>query len=663
MNGTTLVSLAMLKVNSDVRGTDYLEYLVPFVIECIGAMDRPEFTADDVKPLLHSLVGLSIPKSTIEIVLQRLAKRRMLSRERKQYTKRDDQDFHSSLSLGRTEALRRENVVVNALVLFAGTKGVTWSVEKASEAFLQYLNSFSIECLRTYAQGTALPDIKEGSRSLELYLVNAFLRHAHGTSVELFEHAMVLVKGHMLANALICPDLSATKQKFTGVTFYLDTRLALDAAGLHGAESEAAALELIELLKHLKASIAVFEHTFLEMDGVIRFAEARYSDPDARVTVLVEAKRAGRTRSDLTLERARLDSNLAEIGIAKRAAPAHEKFSQIDEVALEKALRDGLNYQYEGAARHDVECVRSIYTLRRRSAPTRLENSSAALVTTNARFAHVAYAFGNSHESSREVSTVLTNFSLANIAWLKAPLGAPDLPRLEVLANCYAAMEPPLHVWRKYVDEIDRLKKAGRISAEDHEILRFSLQARDELMDRMLVDGEQVSAMTVEQVMGHVKAEMVKEKDATIERQSAEIVAGAEKAVGITAERDRLRSKQAARVKRAYWIAETFAKWTASVLFFGIGTILVLAALAWPLDRMLSRLDLSVPAKLALTLVAGGVVAAMAIGGGLWGWSASGVASATRARLQPLIFRLLLKAMMEDPEDAERLTVQPGTTN
>jgi hypothetical protein len=648
VNSTTLVSLAMLKVNSDVRHSDYLEYIVPFVADAIGTLNQAEFTADDIKPLLRTEFGLAIPRSAVDVVLQRLASRRKILRANKRYSKVPGQEVGGSLVVARTEALRRENVVINSLTSFAAAKTVTWTTEKASEAFLQYLTSFSIDCLRTYAQGTALPEIKEGSRSIELYLVNAFVRHAHESSVELFDNVMVLVKGHMLANALICPDLGSTGQKFSQVTFFLDTPLVLDAVGLHGVDAEAACLELLDLLKHLRGTVAVFEHTFLEVDGVIRSAESRYSDSESRGRVILEAKRAGRTASDLTLSRARLESTLLERGIGKTPRPQHDAPFQVDEETLEKELREGIGYLYDGAARHDVESIRSVYALRRGRAPARLENTEAVMVTTNPVFARIAYKFGQAHESSREVSTVITDFSLANIAWLKAPLGAPDLPRLEVLANCYAAMEPPAAVWRRYLEEIDRLRKDGRIGPEDHEILRFSLQARDELMEVMLRDGEQVSSLTVQEVIGNVKADLVREKDAAIHLQQQTLEERDAAAATVIVERDSLQAQRQRRLKRAYWLADRVAKWAAWLLFGLTAFVVVAATFAWPVDKLLPFLHLPSAVTKIMSSLGSAMLLILGVCGTIWGSSVKGFAGAVRNRIRSVVYGATLFIMMED---------------
>jgi hypothetical protein len=100
-----------------------------------------------------------------------------------------------------------------------------------------------------------------------------------------------------------------------------------------------------------------------------------------------------------------------------------------------------------------------------------LEDSAAVFVTSNSSLAKAAWEVGKNHNSSKEVSSVITDYSLANVAWLKAPLGAPDLPTKELVAICYAAMEPSAALWGRYLEEIERLEASGDISPDDHAVL------------------------------------------------------------------------------------------------------------------------------------------------------------------------------------------------
>jgi hypothetical protein len=189
---------------------------------------------------------------------------------------------------------------------------------------------------------------------------------------------------------------------------------------------------------------------------------------------------------------------------------------------LQDVISEEIHYYNPRALEFDINSIRSIYTLREGTTPRFLEDALAVLVTSNSALARAAFEYGREFETTREVTSVISDFSLANMAWLKAPLAAPDLPKSEVIAACYAALEPPEHLWSKYVGEIDRLQALGGISVRDHEVLRYSTKARDELMNLTLGAEGEFSAQTIPEILERVKAELVAEQKAMLEKQGQE---------------------------------------------------------------------------------------------------------------------------------------------
>jgi hypothetical protein len=218
-NADSLASLAMLKVNADVQGRDYIDYIVPFVSY---VLDSAPISPEHVQQLLKQEFGIRIPSSVIELVFRRLSRRGYLHREHGIY--------HAAAPIPkpeieskRVDARRRMNSVINQLAEYAVAHYSTpWSSETATNAIITYLSQFSIDFLRTYSRGSALPPVAPAQGN-DLFIVNAFISRAIDSSPETFDSILILVKGHMLTNALFCPDLSRIQQKFREVTFYLDT--------------------------------------------------------------------------------------------------------------------------------------------------------------------------------------------------------------------------------------------------------------------------------------------------------------------------------------------------------------------------------------------------------------------------------------------------------
>jgi hypothetical protein len=523
-NVATLTSLAMLKVNSDVEGRDYADYIVPFIGFVLNTEKPDPVTAADTQISLKREFGLNIPQYPTEYVLHRLADRKYLRRENHAY--HPVKPIPTNDIESRRESLRQQlQDVVDALREFAASRqALNWSPNEAQDALLSYLRRFSIECLKTYTHGSPLPDT-EPLAQRELLTVNLFVKMIHADDKTKFESFVALVKGHMLANALVCSDLKSITRDFGSLVFYFDTPLVLRLLGLEAEARATAAAELVELLQRLKGHCAIFEHTLEETKGVIDGAERHLDDPAARGRVIEEMRRRGMQKSDLRLMSGRLEQTLKDKGIGRRATPKYDSHStyQISEALLEDAIRDEVEYLNPRALHYDINSVRSIYALRRGRAPARLEDSGAVLVTSNSALARATFQYGREHESSREVSAVITDFSLANVAWLKAPLKAPDLPEVEVMASCYAALEPSAPLWNKYVTEIDKLKALGNISADDHQLLRHSPPARTELVDLTGGSEQAFNPGTVNEILERVKAELraelAKERDELLQAE------------------------------------------------------------------------------------------------------------------------------------------------
>lgn len=584
-NTETLTSLAMLRVNAD-EGRDYVEYLTPFVSYVLSHANPDPVTDAGTQALLQSEFGLVLPKHAVTFVLGRLAKRRILQR--------DHGIYHiigsfknENLDQKRAMARRQQSVVVNNLMSFAKQEhGLEWNEQQTGDAIVSYLSRFSLEFLKTFTRGSALPELPSPTET-QVFVVSTFVKHIYDYSSELFDGFVNLVKGHMLANALLCEDLESLQRKFDGLTVYFDTPFVMRLLRFWGPAQYEAAIELLDLLVRLRAKLAIFDHTTTEVMHVIQFCEANLENPKAASHEMIASlRREGFRVSDLAVTR----NNLAEVfksqGIVVRNAPPHLPKFEIDEAKLEATISDEIRYFSPRARQNDIDSIRSVYTLRENRHPFRLEDAAAVLVTTNNGLVRAAFNYGKKHESGSEVSTVITDFSLANIAWLKAPLGAPDLPRLEVIADCFAALEPPPGLWSRYVEEIDKLEERGSITADEHEVLKQSVKARDELMNLTLGSEGAFSAGTVTTILSRVKAEMVREKDAELTKErherlaeTSELEAGRS---ALTTElatlREETERRKSLQQKRAFWMASRIGLVVQTISFWVLVILLIASA-------------------------------------------------------------------------------------
>ncbi len=507
-SATTLSSLAMLKVSID-GGGDYLEYLRPYVLHVLSQF-KPEVVSDaTVAKQLREICGLEIPRRTVQIVLKRIARDGIIKKKDSVYTIERTLP-ESNFIEEKADAQRHIDFVVNELIKHAKEASErTVSHNEATDAIVSFLSYFSVPCLKSFLRGTALPDFG-GNGDWKIVLVGQFVGEI-ANKPQMLESFMRFVQGHMLANALLCPDLQVLKSTYDDVVFYLDTPLLIRLLGLEGQEEKQAIDEILRLVVRLGARVRYFSHTLDELINSIKVSSDYIDNPKGRGSIVEESRRTGTGKSDLLLIADRAEDILAGLGVLSEQPPNYSKVNfrfELDEGAFGQILDDEVNYYNPRARDYDISSVRAIYVLRRGAAPRSLEKSKAVLVTCNTSFSMAAFEYGKEHEQSREVSTVITDFSLANIAWLKSPHGAPLLPQKEVLAFAYAARRPTGDFWSKVLLQADRLEASGGISARDHQLLRSSHSVQAELMRLTLGEDHELNAESIRRVIERVHQEI-----------------------------------------------------------------------------------------------------------------------------------------------------------
>ena len=518
-NQITLCSLAVLKVDLDEANQDYYGYFEKFVISLLRRHNPDPVTNEAVAELFGSDFGLKLPAQVVQLVLRRITRKGLLVRTHGVYKIRGELPSND-IDAKRVDVTRQIERVQEALREYAQMKfDLAWTQEEVDSALFGFLYKFGVDCLRSYIFHSVLPNnhVKDN----RVYVVSKFISDANVNNQQIFDSVIVLVKGLMYANVLTCPDLEGIQKDFKKVRFFFDTPLIFDLLKVNREEYSAPTLELAGLIKKLKGKIAVFEHTIKEVEGALKYAESNIQNPDFGGKIIYRMRENNWRKSEITILIGELDERIIDAGIEIVRTPKFVEKHQVDEGDLENQLREAVRYKSKEGPLYDVNSVRSIYVIRKGTTPRRIEDAAAVLITNNQAFAETAFRCGQNHNTSKEVSTVVTDYSIANIAFLKSPMDAPDLPRKETIAACYAAMEVPAGLFTKYLDETDKMVKNGAISPDQHVLLRSSGAAK-ELMDLTLGDEDAFNSGTVSSILERVKREMKKETTKKLEQERAD---------------------------------------------------------------------------------------------------------------------------------------------
>jgi hypothetical protein len=520
-SGSLLTSLAVINVNWDAGRQSYLDNFVPFALESMRRAAASDYSSHEVKEHLVNVFGLDLPDHVVESILNRTTRNGALIRENRRYRFNPDDVNAQPSGIARTQAEvgRQHAAVINDLMEFAADRfGVRWTEDAAEEALLNYVERQAVPLLASAVEGRALTT-PTGDKGGSDYVVSNYVVELYERASSAFGHIEALVKGCMLSAALYVGSPGEVAQRFRNTTLYLDTPICLKALGLEGDEAKDATLQTLQLATGQGARLACFEHTLHEIEGVLEGAKAslRRSPGSETFTrgVSEYLHKIGATPSDVTLIIETLERNLARLRIDVIDKPQHVAALTVDEQALEDLMQERVVYSRD-RARDDLDSLTAIHRLRNGNSPSHLESCRAVLVTDNYPLIGAARTF---FRREHEWPVAMPEHELAALVWVKEPLAAPDLPRLQIIADCYAALAPTQSHWERIVSEIERLEQRGGIDLADVTFLKHSNEAQKSLMDVTLGDPGRVDEGAIKTALERSREEV--RKPVTSQRDEA----------------------------------------------------------------------------------------------------------------------------------------------
>ncbi len=579
-------ALAVIKVNWD-ENKDYIANFVPVVAHCIRGAEHDAISLPDTQALVYETFGLRIPQGPLQTILHRMSRENILRRRHGVYYRVPEALEHFDLGADRADVLRQHAHLVALLVDFAARLGRQWDEAQAEQALLGYVEVLAEPILGAVVAGEPVVDLPkidvEGS-----VLTSRFVLDLCQKEPQAFEYLVTVVKGTMLANVLFLPEaFSGGRARLGEVEVYLDTPIVLRAMGYAEEPYRVPAEELIELLREEGAKLRIFEHTLHEVEGVLDGAAATYRTGTQKDhfpgDVVDYFASESFSRSDVEMDIGSLLGRLQDHGIQVVPTPEHSEQLALAERDLEAALKEGVHYHRHGTMVKDLDSLTAVYRRRGGEVRRHVESCHALLVTTNTTLAHVSRVFFSQVFTGRSVPICMSDYALAAIAWLMNPTQAADLPRSQIVAISYAALNPPDDVWRKYLSEIRRLQEKGELSEEQVGLLLFSPDARLELMNATSGDVGAFATGTIAQVLRHAEESARAEVEEELERErarreQAEIKAASEtdRAAAEAARVQRLTDQHTDRLDTRASELAGFASWAA----FGVAVVLLFAACA-----------------------------------------------------------------------------------
>jgi len=581
MPGQLFTSLAIIKVNWE-QGQDYIENFVPFVAECLRSAPQPEVSLPQLQTAIADEFGLRIPQGALRVILTRAKRKGYVQQAHGAYQRNDAALAGLSLAKDRARALRQFEELVQKLVRFSETCYQTeWTEERAENALLIFLQDYSATILTAAIEGLPIPKPNRVN-ARDRYIVHSFVLHLSEKDTAGFDFLETLVKGYMLANALLYPDLGQVQQRLDRVEFYFDTGFLLRALGLSGPSFQAPCGELLKLLYEVNSNLRCFEHTLGEMQGVLEAAASALQSHSPRIYETFDyLLSTGKTPSDVELIIATLESRLRSLRIEVKPKPPYTPDLGINEGGLNRILQDAVGYYSEAARQLDVDSLAAVHRLRNGRFPGQFESCGAVFVTTNTALAAVSTDFFRKEYAAVPIPPCISDHVLTTLIWLKIPNRAQGLPKRRISADCYAALNPPDSLWRLYLQEVDRLVAQGDISKDDYHLLRFSIEARRILMDTTCGSTEAFTEGTPMEVLERAKANVRAETEAAYQAEKDRRIEAEQQAQKLEME---MRARREQQIQRCQELGTTAGLWISrAILVLALVVFAVGAYISFPL--------------------------------------------------------------------------------
>jgi uncharacterized membrane protein len=523
MSSNSLASLAILKVNYDEHGTDYVENFVPFVAEGLRRQPHDLISLKELQSIIESSFGIRIPQGALKTILNRSKKKGYITNSHGALYRNlaaipDDFELlsHQTLAIQRS--------IIARLIKYARAHHTyELSDVEAEKSLLSYLQEKIVPILQTALDGKPLVIETQGVPYHE-YILGNFLIHLEKEDPVGFSQIETITKGQMLASLLFLPDLNKVSKKFDDLTVFLDTQIILRLLGLEGVGFQEPCLELIGVLQGMGVHIACFKQTFDELHGILDALENSLKTPShvrtKAFSVMEFALSHSWRASDIQVFKGELELKLKKLRVYVREKPDHSVPLSVNETKFAQTIAKHLVGQSQEAQNHDLDCCTSIHRLRSGQLKFEFETCRHIFVTSNNTLVRAASEFFINEYERFTIPVCITDHTLATLAWVKNPEVSADLSKKMIIADSYAAIRPSRDLWKKYLSEIDRQREIGTITDDQFQLLRFNLAARNALLETTHGMADAFTEGTVPEVLERVQKNITRDLEGQLKERT-----------------------------------------------------------------------------------------------------------------------------------------------
>lgn len=456
-NNSALISTAMLSAIFEENKQDNVALLIPFVIKIIYA--DSSVSENDVVEKMQSVYSFNnFPHAIARIIINRLKKQQIIKQENGKYIFLSDvskivKDFSERHEKTKKEI---EEVIRDLSNYFKKNTTIKLSYNECRNSFAIFLDKNGYLLYEDLGNSTR---INKNIDSITYHIGRFINGHIEKQDV-IYDYLLNIIEGSLIANALYVNIDNENNTNLKKLTCFFDTPFMLRVLELKLPDENKSALELVSLLKDLKAEIKCFKHNYNEIENILEEYIKNYGKPQEKTLENLIIKNYSETDVRNLLNS--LDTLFSNIGIEIVDVPAYDK-NKYKNVIDEKKLNENLVNCYKNKntnpkiIENDVKSVSAIMRLRDGKEYRKLEDCNAIFVTTNKDIRTETNKLLNL-DVNFKISPVMSDIDLTAVVWLKSMINNKEIPEMKLTENAIAAIKPSSSLRKKFNQTLSNLK-------------------------------------------------------------------------------------------------------------------------------------------------------------------------------------------------------------
>lgn len=358
------------------------------------------------------------------------------------------------------------------------------------------------------------------------YEIARFVLDQNNNKTAIFEYLVEMVEGYFISTAISYQSKTGSpKTKFKKMHCYLDTRIVINALGLHlPKDLTLSTNEFLSMLRVTGAEVFCFKHNLSEVKSIISAYRASLTNSTYQSGNTLEFFDEMRfTPADVDNYLTVLEKKIETLGIRIVDAPDHDlsykEEAHIDYLGLQNELKARMKYNYRSidkASDTDCKSVESIMLLRNGDKPTELEKAKYIFVSNSYNLEGIVNTFLG-HDKEHTVPTVISEIELASWLWIRNYATHRDFPKDQLLLNAIMASEMPSSQFLEvFYDKIEKMCAIGQLTDDEAVSLRTDMFCRKEIYKVSYGDSDEISDESVMDIRERLKRKYIGEANSEI---------------------------------------------------------------------------------------------------------------------------------------------------